>query len=119
MCTKMWSHLYLVCVYINFVKCLSANNSIPSPIHRNEEKELDCENGKLLSKSVCIPNGYLEGEVPERPTVVSTKIEINNIREVNDKKMRITLDFYQELIWVDNRIRTQLIANIVLANVLR
>ena len=79
MCTKMWSYLYLVFVYINFVKSLSANNSIPSPIHRKEENELDCENGKLLSKSVCIPKGYLKGEVPERPTVVSTKIEINNI----------------------------------------
>ena len=72
------------------------------------ENHLDCNNGTLLSQNICLPSGYLEGEVPEKPTIVTTRIEINNIREVNDKKMRITLDFYQELLWVDNRIKTNL-----------
>ena len=77
----------------------------------NSENLLDCNNGILLSQNICLPSGYLEGEVPEKPTIVTTRIEINNIREVNDKKMRITLDFYQELLWVDNRIRTNLQAD--------
>jgi hypothetical protein len=90
-------------MYISFAKTLSIA-SIPSQTSKNEEMKLNCENGTLLSSSVCIPEGYLKEEVPEIPTVVNTKMEINNIREVNDKKMLITLDFYQELVWVDNRL---------------
>jgi hypothetical protein len=76
-------------MYINFATSLNVT-SIPLPISKNEERTLDCENGTLLSTSVCIPEGYLKEEVPEIPTVVNTKMEINNIREVNDKKMLIT-----------------------------
>ena len=56
--------------------------------------------------------------MPKRPTDVITSFEINNIREVNDKEMRITIDFYQELIWIDNRIKTNIPTNesIVLNN---
>ena len=94
----MGSYFYVLIACINFVKSLSVN-SVSSSNYVTAERELDCENGTLLSKSVCIPDGYLKGEVPDIPTVVNTAIEINNIREVNDKKMRITLDFYLELIW--------------------
>ena len=64
---------------------------------------IDCENGNLLSIHVCLPKGYTKAEVPKKPTNVITTFEINNIREVNDKEMRITIDFYEELIWIDNR----------------
>ena len=73
------------------------------------ENTLNCDNGTLLSLNICLPSGYLEGEVPAKPTMLTTRIEINNIREVNDKKMMITLDFYQELLWIDNRIRSNLL----------
>ena len=108
----MWSYLYLVLVCINLGNSSSVN-SIKSSNSKNKKGRLDCENGTLLSASVCIPEGYIKGDVPKTPTIVNTKIEINNIREVNDKKMRITLDFYQELIWVDNRIRTGFSSNSV------
>ena len=83
-----------------------ANNS--SSINQKMTAPFNCDNGIRLSSSVCIPQDYLKGEVPEKPTVVSSKIEINNLREVDDKRMRITLDFYQELKWIDNRIKTNL-----------
>ena len=66
-----------------------------------------CRKGILLSKAVCVPNGYLKGEAPGPNTIVDTHIEINNIREVDDKKMRITLDYYQDMKWIDNRIKTK------------
>ena len=94
---------------ILFLKQIYLGSAIEISIE--SERFLNCENGTLLSQSVCLPKGYLDGEVPEKPTVVTTRIEINNIREVNDKKMRITLDFYQELLWVDNRIKTNLLAD--------
>ena len=106
----MLCYFYVIFVCINFGKSVNITG-IPSSIYNKEDMELDCENGTLLSTTVCIPGGYLKGEVPEIPTVVNTRIEINNIREVNDKKMRITLDFYQELLWIDNRIRTSLSAD--------
>ena len=83
-----------------------ANNL--SSINQKMTATFNCDNGIRLSSSVCIPQDYLKGEVPAKPTVVSSKIEINNLREVDDKRMRITLDFYQELKWTDNRIKTNL-----------
>jgi len=99
----MWEYIYSIFLCINFVsiECGINDNSAKPVIHNTE---VDCKNGKRLSSLVCIPEGYLEGEVPELPTTVTARIEINNILEVNDKKMRITLDFYQELLWIDNRI---------------
>ena len=105
----MW--VFLCLLYLNFGKNIADNSNIASSIHIKETKDFNCNNGKLLSSSVCIPYGYLQGEVPKAPTVVKTKIEINNIREVDDKRMRLTLDFYQELKWADNRIRTNLPVN--------
>ena len=69
------------------------------------------EYGTWISSSVCLPKGYIKSEPPKAPTIVTTKIEINNIREVNDKKMRITIDFYQELEWRDNRLLVTLSPN--------
>ena len=85
------------------------SQSLP-PLCMIEKGIIDCGNGTLLSGTVCVPQGYLKGEIPEKPTFVNTIIEINNIREINNKKMRLTLDFYQELKWIDNRIKTSLSA---------
>ena len=76
-----------------------------------QENAFNCEYGTWISSSVCIPKGYIKSEPPKAPTIVTTKIEINNIREVNDKKMRITIDFYQELEWRDNRLLVTLSPN--------
>ena len=96
---------FVLTVYMmnfHFVKVQTINGVSEMMIDAN----LDCDGGKLLTRSVCIPKGYRKGEVPHRPTLVRTKIEINHIRDIDDKKMRITLDFYQALYWVDNRIKT-------------
>ena len=67
-----------------------ANNS--SSINQKMTAPFNCDNGIRLSSTVCIPQDYLKGEVPEKPTVVGSKIEINNLREVDDKRMRILLN---------------------------
>ena len=102
----MWEYYCLLCLsyYSTHGEALVDNIS-------NDRYPFDCENGTLLSSTVCVPNGYLKGEVPEIPTIVKTRIEVNNVLEVNDKKMRITLDFYQDLIWTDNRLITNLSKN--------
>ena len=61
--------------------------SILSPSGKGNKTELDCKGGHFLSSYVCVPIGYLKGEVPESPTIVNTRLEINNIREVNNKKI--------------------------------
>ena len=97
-------------VFINFMAC-NTNIILSSTNSTQVNEEWNCNNGTLLSSSVCVPYGYLKGEVPEKPTIVNTRIEINNILEVSDKKMRMTLDFYQELLWIDNRIKINLEKN--------
>ena len=91
---------FFILITILSIKCES---SLVDNITNNQ---VMCNEGTMLSESVCIPKGYCKGAVPHRPTVVNTKIEIHNIREIDDKKMRITLDYYQELRWKDNRILT-------------
>ena len=107
----MFQHLYIFLILIVACKGNNVHSFSPTSVYLIDKGLLDCENGTLLSTTVCIPEGYLIGEVPDKPTVVETKIEINNIREVNNKKMRLTLDFYQELKWIDNRIKTALAPN--------
>ena len=99
----MWNYANIVVMLINLGRCVRTNG-IPLSRPIKEDNWLNCENGVLLSSSVCLPNGYLKGEVPEIPTIINTKIEIDNIREIDDKRMRITLDFYLEISWIDNRI---------------
>ena len=101
---------FYCCVLLLYVYYINIESVIAHKF-KEHQKEFNCASGTLLSSVVCIPEGYLKGEVPKTPTVVKTRIEINNILEVNDKKMRITLDFYQELMWMDNRIKTNLSKN--------
>ena len=76
--------------------------------HTRQNRRLECDRGRTLSSSVCLPEGYNLGEVPMIPTTIHTIFEINNIREINDKKMTVTFEFYTELSWIDNRILTNL-----------
>ena len=103
-------YLVRVLLFPNFWS-VTEGEKIQSLISRKEDINRHCINGTLLSSYVCIPWGYIKGEAPRLPTIVSTTIEINNIREVNDKKMWITIDFYQELFWRDDRITTVLGSN--------
>ena len=87
-------------VYLHFLLIFGANMANNLPI-------FECNNGILLSESVCIPERYLRGVAPRKNTNVYTYIEINNLRAVNDKQMSISLDYYQDMRWVDNRIQTK------------
>ena len=69
-------------------------------------KNVKCPGGMLLSSSICLPNGYRKGELPTVPVEINTAIEVNNIREIDDKKMTVALEFHPVLVWVDNRIIT-------------
>jgi hypothetical protein len=74
---------------------------------KEELNNFTCRKGILLSKYVCVPKGYLKGEAPKPNTVVHSRIEINNIRDIDDKKMRISLEYYHDMRWIDNRIKTK------------
>ena len=94
----LFLHIYFV-NYFNTAQVLTHKTS------QNMEM-LACEGGTLLANSVCIPQTYLKGQVPSIPTIVASRIEITNIRDVNDKKMRISLEMYLETLWIDNRLET-------------
>ena len=70
------------------------------------ENNVHCPGGLLLSSSICIPRGYRKGELPKIPLDINTAIEVNNIREIDDKKMTVSLEFHPQLVWADNRITT-------------
>jgi gamma-aminobutyric acid receptor subunit alpha len=70
------------------------------------DHNVNCKDGMLLSSSICLPSGYRKGELPTVPVEINTAIEVNNIREIDDKKMTISLEFHPQLVWADNRIVT-------------
>ena len=70
------------------------------------EPFIGCRGGVLLSSSICLPFGYRKGELPKIPLEINTAIDVNNIREIDDKKMTVTLEFHHQLVWADNRIIT-------------
>ena len=72
--------------------------------NENVEYPSICRNGTILGEAACLPSNYLKEDAPERPTVIKTKMEIDNIREINDKEMKIMFELYLELIWADDRI---------------
>ena len=73
----------------------------------SEDKGVECEGGKLLSSSVCVPKHYQKADIPNEQTVVNTSLVIKNIRATNDKEMTITADIIFSLYWVDNRLKTR------------
>jgi hypothetical protein len=68
--------------------------------------EIHCPGGFRLSSSICLPLGYRNGELPQTPTEINTAIAINNIREIDDKKMTVSIEFHPQLVWADKRIVT-------------
>ena len=68
---------------------------------------ISCEGGRLISSKVCLPQTYLKSDMPSKPLLVNTSLVIankNGIREVDDKKMTVTIDLHIMLYWYDNRI---------------
>ena len=72
----------------------------------NGERFVECPGGVLLSSSICIPHGYRKGEPPKIPVEIHTAIEVKNIREIDDKKMTVSLEFHPQFAWCDDRIVT-------------
>ena len=89
-------------------KTFQQENKLPQST--NEPSIQECARGKSLSSSVCLPAGYNLGEVPTIPSIIHTIFEINNIREIDDKKMTVTFEYYQQLSWIDERILLNLSA---------
>ena len=100
------SVIFLLHVIILVHTTFQQENKLPHYTEINDRP--DCKGGKSLSSSACLPAGYNLGEVPKIPSVIRTIFEINNIREINDKKMTVAFEFYQELTWIDNRISLNL-----------
>ena len=71
-----------------------------------EEYTISCQGGILLSPTICIPNGYRKGELPTIPLQINTALEVNNIREIDDKKMTVSLEFHPQLVWEEKRLIT-------------
>lgn len=72
----------------------------------DSEHFIACPGGILLGSTICIPHGYRKGELPKIPLEINTAIEVNNIREIDDKKMTVSLEFHPLLVWADDRIIT-------------
>ena len=87
------------------------NAQLSSSYPMEETKSIDCEGGTHLADSICIPRNYMKGQVPSIPTVVASRLEISAIRNVDDKKMLITIETYLESLWIDNRLETSLLNN--------
>ena len=102
-----------------FILITSVNSSFQNECHtgmndnQNFRDDQNCTDGETLVSSVCLPKDYNPGEMPTIPTEVLTFFEINNIREINDKKMTVTIDFFQEMTWIDDRIKTNFPEDIV------
>ena len=94
--------IFLLHVVILVHKTFQQENK--SPDFTKDLVNVKCKNGKSLSSSICLPEGYNLGEVPAIPSIIHTIFEINNIREIDDKKMTVTFEFYQQLTWIDDRI---------------
>ena len=82
-------------------------NDIESQNQHFAENYIECTGGKLLSSSVCAPKFYRKEDIPNKPTVVNTSLELKNIRATNDKEMTITADIIFSFYWIDNRIKTK------------
>ena len=102
--------IFIICLLLFVTSSFQHEDALST--HQNNKNHKNkiqhCKGGTSLAASVCLPKGYNLGEVPSIPIVVLTTFEINNIREINDKKMTVTFEFYQELTWIDNRIQTNL-----------
>ena len=102
--------IFLLHVILLVHKTSQQENKLPQSGSDMTTIRQQCNGGKSLSSSVCLPPDYNLGEVPEIPAMIHTVFEINNIREIDDKKMTVTFEFYQQLTWFDSRILVNLSA---------
>jgi hypothetical protein len=84
----------------------SIEDSLTEELDGVKKYEIECPGGFLLSAAICLPFGYRKHELPQTSTEINTAIAINNIREIDDKKMTVSLEFHPQLIWADKRIVT-------------
>ena len=103
----MWKSKTVILIFV-LLHNIHSSDKTKSKTMVNEDKDIPdiCEHSTMLGQMVCIPNNYMKEDAPEIPTIIKTKLEIDNIREINDKEMRLTFEVYLELLWVDNRIIT-------------
>ena len=118
---KMTKNTFLLVflVFLNHGKSLITETAPNLRVNQ----EVDCHGGTLLSARICLPYWYRKGELPNNPVEIKTSISINHIREIDDKKMTVALEFHPVLVWPDNRIITNLTDNerkygVVLNNVM-
>ena len=100
------STLQLIIIIVNSILFAEPVESTIITEYIEAENYVDCPGGILLLSSVCLPKGYRKGEPPTVPIEINTAIEVNNIREIDDKKMTVSLEFHPQLVWADNRILT-------------
>ena len=72
--------------------------------NENYQSNLNCTDGIMLSRNLCLPKNYEERYPPSNKTEVVVDFSFGNFREVNDKKMTITFDVMLEYTWKDSRI---------------
>ena len=104
--TKFVIVLLLVFSPCNISLVKAIDGSITEKVGDGRNYEIDCPGGFRLSSTICLPLGYRRGELPQTPTEINTAIAINNIREIDDKKMTVSLEFHPQLVWEDKRIVT-------------
>ena len=100
--------LHLLLILQNFVSSGGTKSEGRDDRLYEEEYFVDCSGGTLLSPNICIPRGYRKGELPMIPLEINTAIEVNNIREIDDKKMTVSLEIHPQLLWPEPRINANL-----------
>ena len=92
--------------FISLVFFLSTLKSVTlaTTLGTNRMFEIECNGGNYLSSRICLPLGYRKGEMPNTPVEIKTALTINHIREIDDKKMTVALEFHPVFVWIDNRI---------------
>ena len=85
---------------------INAEQDEKEDINASRNLNLNCTGGKLLSKKVCLPNGYDKFDPPNETMIIFTDLNWANFREVDDKKMTITFDLLISYMWIDGRIKT-------------
>ena len=96
----------LCVIHVITLLCSSIQQEHGSVHYTRNQYKSKCYGGTFLSNSVCLPKGYNRGQVPKIPTIINMIFEINNIREIDNKKMTVAFEFYLELTLTDNRILT-------------
>ena len=98
--------LQIIIIMIHIIMSTALIEDTANVGPQQSENDVACPGGILLISSACLPKGYRKAELPKIPLEINTAIEVNNIREIDDKKMTVSLEFHPQLVWADNRIVT-------------